>query len=124
MILFRFEGVYQYCIDTYGAAFVEKYIGNPLSSKQVKQLAGKAIVYTASVVAVIALDITDQNYRDDKYHKEMDIAIEKRQKLNLPITSDIFTEMEDKIRKENLTIFKQARQSLRDFGKIDLKKKK
>jgi len=128
MVLFRFEGVYQYCIDTYGAAFVEKYIGNPLSNKQIKQLAGKAIVYissaTASVVAAIALDNADQSYRNDKYNKEMDIAIEKRQKLSLPITSDIYTEMEDKIRKENLTIFQQVRQSLSLIDlKIDLKKK-
>jgi hypothetical protein len=43
MVLFRFEGVYQYCIDTYGAAFVEKYIGNPLSDKLVKRLAGKEL---------------------------------------------------------------------------------
>jgi hypothetical protein len=125
MVFFRFEGVYQYCIDTYGAAFVEKYIGNPLATKQVKQLAGKAIVYTASaaasVVAAIALDNADQSYRDDRSHKAMRIAIEERQKLSLPITSDLYTEMEDKIRKENLTIFKQVRQSLVDFGKIDLK---
>jgi len=124
MVFFRFEGVYQYCIDTYGAAFVEKYIGNPLSNKQVKQLAGKAIVYISSVVAAIALDNADQSYRDDKYNKAMDIAIEKRQKLSLPITSDLFTEMEDKIRKENLTILKQVRQSLSlTCFKIEFKKK-
>jgi hypothetical protein len=122
MVFFRFEGVYQYCIDTYGAAFVEKYIGNPLATKQAKQLAGKAIVYTASavvsVVAAIALDNADQSYRNDKYNKAMDIAIEERQKLSLPITSDIYTEMEDKIRKENLTILKQVTQTI-----IELKKK-
>jgi hypothetical protein len=121
MIFFRFEGVYQYCIDTYGAAFVEKYIGNPLSNKRVKELAGKAIVYTASAaasaVAAIALDNFDQSYRDDKYNKAMRIAIEERQKLSLPFTSDSFTEMEDKIRKENLTIFKQVRQSLIEYKK-------
>jgi len=126
MVFFRFEGVYQYCIDTYGAAFVEKYIGNPLSNKQVKQLAGKAIVYTSSalvsVVAAIALDNADQSYRNDKYHKEMDIAIEKRQKLSLPITSEIYTEMEDRIQKKNLTIFQQVRQSLKEFEKIKFKK--
>jgi hypothetical protein len=115
MVFFRFEGVYQYCIDTYGAAFVEKYIGNPLSNKQIKQLAGKVIVYTASaaasVVTAIALDNADQSYRDDKYNKAMDIAIERRQKLSLPITSDLLTEMEDKIQKKNLTIFQQVRES-------------
>ena len=28
MYFFRIDGTYQYCIDTYGKAFVEKYIGN------------------------------------------------------------------------------------------------
>jgi len=122
MVFFRFEGVYQYCIDTYGAAFVEKYIGNPLSNKQVKQLAGKAIVYVssaaASVVTAIALDNADQSYRDAMSNKQMDIEVTRRQKLSLPITSDLFTEMEDKIRKENLSLLKQVTQTI-----IELKKK-
>jgi len=48
----------------------------------------------------------------------MDNTIKKRQKISLPITSDIYTEMEDKIRKENLTILKQVTQTI-----IKLKKK-
>jgi len=118
LIFFRFEGVYQYCIDTYGTEFVEKYIGNPLSDKFVKRLVGKGIVYTVSAAGVVALDIADQSYRNDMNHKAMRIAIEERQKLSLPITYDLFTEIEDKIHKMNLTIFNKITQTV-----IELKKK-
>jgi hypothetical protein len=122
MVFFRFEGVYQYCIDTYGAAFVEKYIGNPLSNKQFKQLAGKAIVYTASAAAsaatAVALNIVDQEYSNARCNKEMDIAIEKRQKQGqMILTLNEYNEIEDKIRKQNLTIFRQVTQTLLEYKK-------
>ena len=122
LIFFRFEGVYQYCIDTYGTEFVEKYIGNPMTSPFIKRLAGKAIVYTVSAVgaavSAIALDITDQNYRIDMSNKEIDSEIARRQKLGQTITFDQLTTIEKDIRKENLTILKQVTKTI-----IELKKK-
>ena len=118
LIFFRFEGVYQYCIDTYGTEFVEKYIGNPLSDKFVKRLVAKGIVYTASTAGAVALDIADQSYRNDMANKEIDTIVARRQKLGATITLDELTKIEDKIRKENLTLLKQVTQSI-----IELKKK-
>lgn len=122
LIFFRFEGVYQYCIDTYGTEFVEKYIGNPLSDKFVKTLVAKGIVYTvsaaASTVVAVAVDIADQSYRNDIANKEIDTIVARRQKLGATITLDELTKIEDKIDKKNLTVFKQVAQTI-----IELKKK-
>lgn len=121
LIFFRFEGVYQYCIDTYGTEFVEKYIGNPLSDKFVKRLVAKGIVYTVSAAAstagAVALNIADQSYHNDMANKEIDTIVARRQKLGATITLDELTKIEDKIRKENLTLFKQVTQTIIEFKK-------
>jgi len=113
MVFFRFEGVYQYCIDTYGAAFVEKYIGNLLSNKQVKQLAGKAIVLAVTGVTLIGLNIADQGYNAAMYNKEMDIEITRRKNLGQrTLTFNEYNEMQDNIRKHHLPFLSRVSQTL------------
>ena len=122
LIFFRFEGVYQYCIDTYGTEFVEKYIGNPMTSPFIKRLAGKAIVYTVSAavsaVGAVALNIADQSYHNDMSNKEIDSEIARRQKLGQTITFDQLTRIEKDIRKKNLTLLEKVTKTI-----IELKKK-
>jgi hypothetical protein len=113
MVFFRFEGVYQYCIDTYGAAFVEKYIGNPLSNKQVKRLAGKAIVLAVTGVTLIGLNIADQGYNSAMYNKEMDIEIIRRQRLGqTTLTFNEYNEMQDKFLKRHEPFLSRVSQTL------------
>ena len=123
LIFFRFEGVYQYSIDTYGTEFVEKYIGNPMTSPFIKRLAGKAIVYTVSAavsaVGAVALDITDQNYRNDMSNKQLKITLESLKDAGQsPKSMEEYMEIRNNIHKQNLTILKQATQII-----IELKKK-
>jgi len=123
LIFFRFEGVYQYSIDTYGTEFVEKYIGNPMTSPFIKRLAGKAIVYTVSAavsaVGAVALNITDQSYHNDMSNKQLKITLESLKDAGQsPKSTEEYMEIRNNIRKENLTLLKEATQII-----IELKKK-
>ena len=120
LIFFRFEGVYQYCIDTYGTEFVEKYIGNPMTSPFIKRLVGKAIVYTVSAaVGAVALNIADQSYHNDMSNKQLKITLDSlKDAVQSPKSTEEYMEIRNNIRKENLTLLKEATQII-----IELKKK-
>ena len=76
-------------------------------------MAGKAIVYTSSAAAAVALDNADQSYRDDKYHKEMDIEVTRRQNLGQrTLTFNEYNEMQDNIRKHHLPFLSRVSQTL------------
>ena len=119
LIFFRFDGVYQYCIDTYGTEFVEKYIGNPMTSPFIKRLVGKAIVYTVSAVGAVALNIADQSYHNDMSNKQLKITLDSlKDAVQSPKSTEEYMEIRNNIRKENLTLLKEATQII-----IELKKK-
>ena len=91
MYFFRIDGTYQYCIDTYGKAFVEKYIGNPLSTIQKATIKILVIAVTA-----VTSDQVDRHICHKHMEMEIDHNIKHCQENNIPIgVNDIvkFNEM-------------------------------